>query len=43
VKEARASFDNLKKDFQWLIEVNSKREQNDNELWQYIEKTFMKK
>ena len=43
VKEVRASFDNLKKDFQWLIEVNSKREQNDNELWQYIEKTFMKK
>ena len=43
VKEVRASFDNLKKHFQRLIEVNSQREQNDNELWQYLEKTFMKK
>jgi site-specific recombinase XerC len=43
VRELRLSFEDLKKQVYRLAELNSKREQNDNEMWQYIEKTFMKK
>lgn len=36
-------FGKTKKQLHYLLELQTKREQNDNEMWQYIEKTMMMK
>jgi hypothetical protein len=42
IEELRTSFDNLKKYVNQLMVLQEKREQNDKEMWQYIETMMMK-